>query len=304
MKKTKHNGATWLQLLCPKSDDLDLLKKTHGFHSITLQELRKPSLRAKVERYKDYLYMVLHFPIYNEKERTVEPGEVDFLITKNTLTLATVRYNKMPAVKEFEAKVKEDKKLQEKYFKDPVRLLYYILSANFEFSMRQLDHVRENIDKAEKAIYGGQEKKMLEEIAFLMRDVNNFNRIIKFHHDVLESLKKEITKLFGTKYKPYFANLEGQAEQVKHVLDSHTETVKILHDTNETLLSAKTNEAIKLLSVIAVFTFPLALLAAVLGLDTQVKFIIGTQNDLWIIVTAFIAIALIMYAIFKRKDWV
>ena len=191
MKKIKHNGATWLQLLCPKGDDLDLLKKAHGFHSITLGELRKPSLRAKVERYKDYIYMVLHFPIYNEKERTVEPGEIDFLLTKDTLTLATIRYNKMPAIKEFEEKTKTDKKLQEKYFKDPVRLLYYILSANFEFSMRQLEHVRENIDKAEKAIYGGHEKKMLEEIAFLMRDVANFNRIIKFHHDVLESLKKK-----------------------------------------------------------------------------------------------------------------
>ena len=304
MKKTKHNGATWLQLLCPKKDDLDLLKKSHGFHSITLQEFRKPSLRAKVERYKDYLYMVLHFPIYNEKERTVEPGEIDFLITKDTLTLATIRYNKMPAVKEFEATVRANKKLQEKYFKDPIRLLYYILSANFEFSMRQLDHVRKEIDKVEKAIYKGQEKKMLKEIAFLMRDVANFNRIIKFHHGVLESLKKEATKLFGVKYKPYFANLEGQAEQVRHVLDSHMEMVKILHDTNETLLSAKTNEAIKLLSVIAVFTFPLALLTAILGLDTRVKFIMGMQNDLWIIITAFLAIALTMYAIFKHKDWI
>lgn len=303
MKKIKNNNTTWLQLLSPKMDELLELKKDYGFHSITLEELKRPSLRAKVERYKDYIYMVIHFPIYNQKERTVEPGELDFLITKNTLALATIHYTRIQALDELEEVMKNDTILQKKYFKDPVRLLYHILSANFEFSQRQLEHIRKNILRCESEIYHGNERQMLEEIAYLMRDVTNFKRMIKFHHEILESLQKEITKLFGTKYRPYLESLCGQARQVADVLETYHESAKMLHDTNQTLFSAKTNEAIKVLTVISVFTFPLSLLAAIFAWDTKVLPIVGMDNDFWILIGIFAILSLLMYAYFRKRKW-
>ena len=303
MKKLKINNTTWLQLFKPKAKDLARLKQEFGFHSVTLEELKKPSIRAKVEHYKDYLFMVIHFPVYNRSEKTVLPGELDFLITKNALTLATIRYSKIQALTELENQILENEKLKKKYFKDPVRLLYYILSANFEFSLRQLDHIKVNIDKAEREIYRGHERKMLEELSFLLRDVTDFKRIIKFHGEILKSLEKEIVKLFGEKYRPYLASLQGQFQKVNDILENHSETINILHDTNQTLLSAKTNEAIKLLSIIAVFTFPLTLLATIFTWHTRVLPIVGTKNDFWILISIFILITLSMYIYFRHRKW-
>lgn len=303
MKKLKFNNTTWIQVFRPKTSDLQKLKKEYGFHSITVEELKKPSIREKVERYKDYIFMVIHFPIYNQKERTVQPGELDFLLTKNTLALATIRYSKIQALKEFEQNLKNNDKLKSKSFKNPVKLLYQILSANFEFSLRQLDHIKLNIDKSEKEIYRGHERRMLEEISYLTRDVVNFKRIIKFHGENLRSLEKEIVKLFGLKYRPYLESLLGQFQQVNDILEAHTETVRILHDTNQTLLSAKTNEAIKLLSIIAVFTFPLTLLATIFGWHTRILPIVGSQYDFWILIGIFGAIIFLMFLYFKRKKW-
>jgi len=303
MEKLKEEKTIWLQLFKPKLNDLSKLKKEHGFHSITVDELKKPSIREKVERYKDYLFMVIHFPIYNQKERTVQPGELDFLLTKDTLALATIRYRKIQALEELEERFKKDPDFKKKCFKDPVRLLYHILSVNFQFSLRQLDHIKINIDKAEKQIYQGKERKMLEEISFLMRDIVNFRRIIKFHGEILKSLEKEVINLFGTKYKPYLENLLGQFQQVNDILEAHAETVQILHDTNQTLFTAKTNEAMKLLTVIAVFTFPLTLLATIFGWQTRVLPIVGTKNDFWILISIFAIIAFTMYGWFKRKKW-
>jgi len=303
MKKIKHQNTTWLQFFKPSIEDLKKLRKEHGFHSITVEELKRPSIREKVERYKDYIFMVIHFPIYNQKERTVQTGELDFLLTKDTLALATIRYRKIQALDELEETLKKDAAFQKKCFKDPIRLLYHILSVNFQFSLRQLDHIKLNIDKVEKEIYRGEERKMLEDISFLMRDVVNFKRITKFHDAILGSLEKEVIRLFGAKYKPYLESLLGQFQQVNDVLESHTETIHILHDTNQALFTAKTSEAIKLLSIIAVFTFPLALLAAIFSWNTKVMPIVGMDYDFWILIGSFAVIALGMYGYFRHRKW-
>ncbi len=303
MKKIQHKDTAWLQLFRPKAKDLQMLKEKFGFHAITLNELKKPSIRAKVERYKDYLFMVIHFPIYDPKEKTVKPGELDFLITKHALTLTTIRYNKIPALHELEEQIEQDEEMREKCFKDPIKLLYQILSANFDFSLRQLDHIKLNIDKVEKDIYRGHERKMVEEISFLLRDILDFKRIVKFHGEILKSLEKEVVKLFGTKYRPYLASLQGQFQKVSNILEAHAESVNILHDTNKTLLTTKTNEAMKLLSIIAVFTFPLTLLATIFTWHTRILPIVGTRYDFWVLIGIFIAIALSMYAYFKHKKW-
>ena len=300
MKKIIHKNTTWLQITNPHAEDLTGLRKEFGFHTITVNDLKRPSIRAKVERYKDYLYMAIHFPIFVPEERMVLPGEIDFLITKKTLI--TIHYEKSPALDEFEEKLLKTPEIKDDYFKNPIRLLYYLLDENFNYSLRQLDHIKLNIDQAQHEIYKGEELKMVKEISYILRDILSFKRIVKFNDDILRSLEKEVVGLFGDKYQPYLESLIGKVQEVNSVVESHLESINILRDTNQAMLSTKTNEIMKLLGIIAFLTFPLSIIANLARNGLNFSDFDSIMGPL-ILISLFIVCSLLVFFYFKGKKW-
>jgi magnesium transporter len=121
MQKIQIKNLTWVDMVDPDHNDIDYLRSLN-FHPVVLNELKYPTLRPKVEQYDDYLYMVLHFPIYHPKEKTSKSVEVDFLITK--YALITIRYGKVQPLQEFWEKCKKGE--TEPHFQNSTAsLLYY-----------------------------------------------------------------------------------------------------------------------------------------------------------------------------------
>jgi len=169
MEKIQIQNINWLDIVDPKKKDINYLKQVFHFHPIVLNELSIPTLRAKVEQYDHYLYMVLHFPIYSPKEKTSKSMEIDFLITPTYLI--TVRYGKIQPLFEFWKKCEageHDPHIQE----STASLLYCMLQELNSFSLRQIDHISKKIDKIEKEIeeLSPQERlKLVEKLAHQLR---------------------------------------------------------------------------------------------------------------------------------------
>ena len=45
---------------------LTWLAKEYSLHPIIVDELRGPSARGRVEAYKNYLYFIYYFPVYDQ----------------------------------------------------------------------------------------------------------------------------------------------------------------------------------------------------------------------------------------------
>ena len=299
-KEFKTENTKWVIIRKPTSRDIKFLKEEFDFHRITLNELKSPSLRAKVERYDHYLFMVIHFPVYIPKEKASYDREIDFLITKNALV--TVTYNEIPALKEFQEKLEQNQEIKKPLFRSPALLLYQILDTNLEFSHRQLLHIHKKINEVEKNIYHGKERKMIEKISVILRDILDCRRIIKSELPILESLERNVQKFFGKKYQPYFGSLLGKYHLVWQMLDSQHETIRILQETNLGLLSIRINEAIRTLTGFAVPTFVLTMLATIFG--WRLLPLLGTPYDFWIFLGILATIGCLMLIYFKKKKWI
>ena len=106
MNTIKTSDVKWLSVKNPSKKDLEYLKKTYKLHPVTLQELLTPTLRPRVEEYDNYLYMVLHFPIYDSKKQLMKEIEIDFIILKDTLI--TVHYETLTPMRKFWASSQVD----------------------------------------------------------------------------------------------------------------------------------------------------------------------------------------------------
>src|SRR3989338_7688028 len=113
MESIKTKAGTWYSIYRPTKQEIKWLQNEFKLHELILPEIQRPTARPKVQRFDNHLYLVLHFPIFNERERKTYTREIDFIVGKKELI--TVTYETIQTLEEFFSKCAADKSSQELY---------------------------------------------------------------------------------------------------------------------------------------------------------------------------------------------
>lgn len=291
--------TTWIDIEKPSKSDVEYLRQNFKFHTIVLDELMPDTIRTKVDSYDDYFYVVLHFPSFNKEKRMVHSQELDIIITKNHII--TSHKEAIIPLKAIFDKCNIYQEEKEKYLLDgPAKILYSILEDLLSTCFAQLDHISENIDKSERAIFSDMEKQMIKEISVIKRNILDFRRAIKPQKQILESLHLAINKLFGNELSPFYNDLLGHHLRIWNTLDNYKELAESLETTNITLFSSKLNETIKILTIFTALLLPISIIVGIFGMNVAVPFQNNPQGFL-IILGILIIMASIIYLFFKKR---
>ncbi|MEO5965617.1 MAG: CorA family divalent cation transporter, partial [Candidatus Limnocylindrales bacterium] len=58
-------GVRWLHLERPREADREWLEREFGFHPLAIEDVASRNQRPKLDAYDDYLFIVLHFPVFD-----------------------------------------------------------------------------------------------------------------------------------------------------------------------------------------------------------------------------------------------
>ncbi|MDP1628989.1 MAG: magnesium transporter CorA family protein [bacterium] len=292
----------WLDFISPVPQDLEYLSQTFHFHPVTLEELAQPSTRSNVEHYEDYLFLALHFPIYDAALKTSRPIEVDVLLTKTHFI--TIRYEKLQPVDDFFEKCQRDSGLRERCLNETSgHLLYYFIEEMLNFSMRQLDHIVKKIEQIEDKIFKGLEREMIHEISIVKRDILDFRRIVKPYNSIFESLISKGQSYFGRSLRIYFQDIHGDYLRVWNAVENYKETIESLETTNSALLETKINEVMKILTLLAFIAIPLTVVSQILSINTIDSFLNNYPWSFLVIILATIVLQIGLFIFFRKRKW-
>ncbi len=294
---------TWIDINNPSEHDIKYLKKKFKIHPLVLDELINPSPRPRVERYKNYVFMVLFYPIYNIQTRETSSRELNIIVSKKAMI--TSHHETIPPLKTLFDNSRFNKQSKKTYLSEETgQLLYYILSAFWQNCFKKLEKINERINDIEKYIFSGKEKEMVLEISLVKTDIINFWRIIEPQKEVLESLLKEGLEFFGQTLLPYFSDVLGTYERVSNTLETDKETILALEDTNQSLLSTRINEIMKVLTILSVVMLPLTLIASIWGMNFPESLPLSNSPIGFRSISFLMFVVLIIMIIyFKRKKW-
>ena len=76
VKKIAHESVSWLDVEMPTLAEMEYLKRTYDFHPLALDDCLSRVQLPKVDDYDDYLFLVLHFPLFNKEARLTVPSQV------------------------------------------------------------------------------------------------------------------------------------------------------------------------------------------------------------------------------------
>ncbi len=293
------NGKmSWINLISPSQEDVATLKSLTPIHPLVLDELLSPSDRTHAEEHEDYVFIVYHFPIYSTNERSSRRAELDIIATNDTFITAS--YEELEPVQQFQRDLETRLK---KEVTSSAHLLYHLLSIVNDFSMRQLKHVEKKANYVGEQLFKRQDRKLLEEISYIKRDLLEFSLVSVSQRSILDSLLNVATDFWGVKQRPYFLDLVGDFSKVHYLLESLKATIESYSETISQIFEFKTSEIIRRFSILGFLTFPMILYATI-ALQPKVEAgLIETAGDFWI---QFGIVALIVATaawFFRKKGW-
>lgn len=303
MREIKVNGITWISVVRPTVTDIQTLKERFPqIHPLILEELETPTIRPRVENYEHHIYMVLHFPNFVEEHNKTIAHEMDFVLMLDTFI--TVQYEDIGIVEDFWKECETNTTPHHQYGKSPIHPLYYLLRKFYAHSLKELDQFQEKIDLIEDRVFSGHEKEILEDVALLKRNILDFRRAIKPQGLTLESLVLQGTELFGEKTRPFLTDLSGEHLKVWSLLENHKETLDAIYDTNNSLLVTKTNEIMRVFTILAFISFIPTAVANIYGMNISDIPLTGNPNAFWIILIVMSVFTLAVYLALKWRKLV
>ena len=108
------NGLTWIQLDAPQLEEAQALAQRFDWHALDIEDVLSRRQRPKVDDYPEYLFAVLHFPVYDKAIQRLNAAELDFFLGPDYLvTLPSVEL--LPVTRLFQ-RCSEDADLRTQLF--------------------------------------------------------------------------------------------------------------------------------------------------------------------------------------------
>ena len=218
----KWGKITWINIEKPTSSDMEYLAKNYLFNLFDLEDCLSRIERPKIDEYENYLFLVLHFPVFKMEARVTTSSQVsifiggDFLVTVHTGALK-------PLAKLFNDCQQNERAREEHMARSSGYLLYRILDRLVDYCFPILNRVIANIEAAEDRLFSEPARDTVQEISVLRRDVMSYRRIIRHQPTILKSLEVREYPFLREDLDVYFGDIGDHIGTISETLEEYKE---------------------------------------------------------------------------------
>jgi magnesium transporter len=197
----------------------------------------------------------------------------------------------------------EDERYREQLFsKGSGRLLYEVLDDLFDYCFPILDKIGHKLDSLEDDVFEGRSEEVVRDISNVKQEIISYRKIVKPERSTLRLLERHVERFLPEELELYFDDIVDAAERIWDILDNYKEVVEALEDTNESVISHRQNDVLRILTVFSVVLLPLTLITGFFGMNVQFPGF-GTEWAFWTIFAVMAAALAGMVAFFRWKRW-
>jgi magnesium transporter len=295
-------GLRWINIEEPRLADRLWLGETFGFHELDLEDVASHNQRPKVDEYEDYLFIVMQFPRYDKDAGRLHAAELDiFLGPDYVITLPNDEILPLPAMLE-RAKARDDIR-EQLMSKGSGFLLYQILDRCVDASFPMLGQLGRKLRRLEDDIFeGGRSFEIVRDISNAKQEIINFRSVIRPQRAVFRALERAKQRYLSEELDIYFDDLTDASERIWDVLENFKEIAEGLESSNESVISHRVNDALRVLTAFSVILLPQTLIASVFGMNVLFPGE-GTRDAFWWLLLLMVAITIGLLVFFRRRGW-
>jgi len=298
----KWGRITWVNVEKPTANDIEYLAQTYMFNLFDLEDCMSRIERPKIDEYENYLFVVLHFPVFNMRARVTTSSQVSIFIGANFLV--TVHSGELkPLEKLFNDCQQNERAREENMGRSSGYLLYRALDRLVDYCFPIMNRVIANVEQAEDRLFTDRARDSVRDISILRRDIMAFRRILNPQPAIVKSLEERDYPFLREDLDVYFGDIGDHLGKIIETLDEYKEVVEGLNASSDSLFSHRTTQIMKMLTILATMLLPFVLVSSIYGMNVDLPF----QNSpyaFFITIAVMLCISGAMLLYFRSKRWI
>lgn len=301
-RQIEYAGLTWLDLIQPTVAQVTTLRDRFGFDTLALEDVLSQIQRPKLDVYaeNEYLFLVLHFPIFDKADRVASAGEVDIFVGPDYVVTAHDGRLK-PLRRLFAAAATDERARAQLMGRGPGYLLYRIIDALIKACFPMLYRVDDHLARIEANLFGRNARAIARELAFARRDIIALRGILRPNLPVIRMLEAHQHTFLRLDQAVYMGDLADGLHKLWDLLAEQKEVVEGLNATLDSLLVHRINQALQIVMAIVAVLLPLILVANIFAMNVDLP-LAQYPSAFAILILVMIGLAAGAVALLRYKD--
>lgn len=241
------------------------------------------------------------FPSVPPKKKRIVTSHVNFFIGADYVVVlhdgATDQINEI-----FTLCQKTLRHRQEFMSESPVFLFYRIVDILVDNALAIVNDLSATTDHIDRQIANNKLAEVVEDISVTRRNIVVFQTMVKQAIPLFSDLENGKHPRLNGRMTAFWSNILDHYKKVWDRLEDNSELVEGIATSYESLLTVRTNEIIKVLTMFTAILLPLTLVASIYGMNIHLPFA-DNPVAFWIIIEIMVVLAVTMLFYFKLKHW-
>jgi len=304
------DGLTWVNIEKPTQSEMQFLASKYRFHPLALEDCLSKIQLPKIDKYGDYIFLILHFPAIKDSGKIVAASQLSIFLGKDYLV--TVHQGDIKPLSDLFFSCKRDEQTRRAIVCNTTGYaLYRLIDSLVDSLFPIVDGILRELDEVEDKVFD-EKVEAVREVTLLRRKIADLRRIVFPLKRVVAELAREVNKFSNIDLTKYFSDIEDHVDKLWETLEACKETIEIYKDTDFMLNTERSNKILAILTIIFTLTIPHTVVGTIYGMninlpggiETGAWTFLGTYTTLIILLIIASIPALIMFWYFRRLKWI
>jgi magnesium transporter len=299
-EQAAEDKVTWIHV--SQTDHADLLEsvgKQFGIHPLILEDIANLSQRPKIEEHESYLFMTLKRVVWNEDEGQLDVEQISLILTDHALL--SFQNTGEDAFEPIRERIRNKRGQIRDMAAD--YLLYAILDLIVDGYFLGFEDMGEIIERIEEDMAREAGTEILREVHRLRAQAMLLRRAVWPLREVVGQLRRKDSTQIRQVTEVYLRDLYDHTLQVMESADTLRDILAGLLDLYLSSAGQRTNDIMKVLTIIATIFMPLSFIAGVYGMNFKYMPELDWTIGYPLVLGLMVCIAGGMLLFFRRRGW-
>jgi magnesium transporter len=260
-------GTLWVDFQSEKGASVKQvegwLRDIFQFHPLAVEDALQETNVPKVDDWGSYLYIVFSMPRIAAGSGGLELYELDAFLGPNFLvTYHAGRMDLLDAELESITRDPRDRMRQ-----GPDFLLYRILERAVDQSLRVIEQLDEQVDTIQNLVVEHPSSRLIHAIFRVKRSAIRLHKTLGPQRELLNRLARDPHEPIREEHRVYFRDLYDHLVRIHDISESLRDLITGTLETYLTVVSNRTNDIMKILTMVTVMFLPMSFLASFFGMN-------------------------------------
>lgn len=293
-------SVLWLNVYGLHQPDLiAAIGSSFNLHALAMEDILNTQQRPKLDAYANHLFMVTRFFSYDKTSMGISSEQVSMVLGRNfVLTFQERRTGSFDPIREH---LRSNEGQLRKSGAD--YLAYTLLDIIVDRYFLALEQIGDDCEAIEEELLSNPVSGLLHRIHTLKRQTMELRHAVWPLREVVNALIRNESGFFKNETLPYLRDVYDHTVHFIESLESLRDMLAGMLDIYLSTVSNRVNLEVRALTVVAMLFMPATLIAGIFGMNFHWMPWLAHPNGFWFALGLMAGIALLMGAIFWRRQW-